>query len=267
MTTASGVGPARSRCSTSWLDCATSAFQPSEWASAATVACPWPGGSSTRIRSDAVAGSDSDSPTTASGSTTRNSLPTPNSLLRLTSPPIRSTSWRTMDRPSPVPPKRRVVEASACVKGVNRRASTSGLMPMPVSRTTNCTSMRPSSRGAHSTVSCTPPRSVNLTALPSRLTRICRMRVMSPRSRCGTSVSAWMISSSGLLWVSGAIIWPNSRSSSAIWKGTSSSTTSPASILDRSSTSLIRPIRERLATCTLASRSACSASSRVWPSR
>ncbi len=35
-----------------------------------------------------------------------------------------STSFRTMDRPNPVPPKRRVVELSACVNGMNSRSRT-----------------------------------------------------------------------------------------------------------------------------------------------
>jgi hypothetical protein len=93
------------------------------------------------------------------------------------------------------------------------------------------------------------------------------MRVTSPRTRVGTSHIECTTSSSGLLRVSGAIICVTSRSISETTKGRSSSTTSPASIFDRSSTSLISPISERLATCTLASRSACSASSRVCPSR
>lgn len=39
--------------------------------------------------------------------------PRPGSLSTETSPPIRSAKWREMARPRPVPPKRRVVEASA----------------------------------------------------------------------------------------------------------------------------------------------------------
>jgi hypothetical protein len=40
-----------------------------------------------------------------------------------------------MASPSPVPPKRRVVEGSACANDWNRFARASGEMPMPVSRT------------------------------------------------------------------------------------------------------------------------------------
>jgi hypothetical protein len=44
-----------------------------------------------------------------------------------------STSGAQMARPRPVPPKRRVVDASACENGSNRRSWSSGAMPMPVS--------------------------------------------------------------------------------------------------------------------------------------
>ena len=50
-------------------------------------------------------------------------------------PPINSTSRLLMARPRPVPPYWRVVEASAWLKDLNRRASRSTGMPMPVSRT------------------------------------------------------------------------------------------------------------------------------------
>ena len=50
-------------------------------------------------------------------------------------PPIRFTIRFTMARPNPVPPKRRVVELSACRNGWNRWPSTSGGIPIPVSHT------------------------------------------------------------------------------------------------------------------------------------
>ena len=53
-------------------------------------------------------------------------------------PPINSTSRLLMASPRPVPPKRRVVEASAWLKDLNRRARRSTGMPMPVSRTEKC---------------------------------------------------------------------------------------------------------------------------------
>ena len=53
-------------------------------------------------------------------------------------PPISSTMRLEIVSPSPVPPYRRVVEPSACVNSWNRRAICSGVIPMPVSRTVNC---------------------------------------------------------------------------------------------------------------------------------
>jgi len=48
-------------------------------------------------------------------------------------PPISVASSRQIDRPRPLPPKRRVVELSACVNGWNSVARSSALTPMPVS--------------------------------------------------------------------------------------------------------------------------------------
>ena len=42
-----------------------------------------------------------------------------------------------MESPRPVPPKRRVMEASAWVKGWKRCSWAEGGMPIPVSRTAN----------------------------------------------------------------------------------------------------------------------------------
>jgi hypothetical protein len=65
----------------------------------------------------------------------RNSLPAPTSLFTLIRPPISSVSRWLMARPSPVPPYRRVVEASTWLKDWKSRSSRSVGMPMPVSRT------------------------------------------------------------------------------------------------------------------------------------
>ena len=48
--------------------------------------------------------------------------------------PSAAARRRTIERPRPVPPKRRVVEESACANGWNRRARCSSSSPMPVSR-------------------------------------------------------------------------------------------------------------------------------------
>ena len=68
-------------------------------------------------------------------SVTVNVDPTPGLLSTVTSPCISSASRRTIDRPRPVPPNRRVVEESACANGWNRRARCSSSSPMPVSAT------------------------------------------------------------------------------------------------------------------------------------
>ena len=62
--------------------------------------------------------------------------PLPSSLSTEIVPPISSTRRLEMARPSPVPPNRRVVEASTWLNDVNSLSIRSGGMPMPVSRTT-----------------------------------------------------------------------------------------------------------------------------------
>ena len=52
-----------------------------------------------------------------------------------TRPPISSASSLTIARPRPLPPWRRVLEASTWVKASNTESNWSGAMPMPVSRT------------------------------------------------------------------------------------------------------------------------------------
>ena len=86
-------------------------------------------------------------------------------LLTCKRPCINSTSWRAMVVPSPVPPKRRVVLASACAKGVNTRLNCSAVMPMPVSCTCTCSHCS----GPWRTCNVTLPVAVNLMALESRL--------------------------------------------------------------------------------------------------
>ena len=100
------------------------------------------------------------------------------------SPPIMRASWRLIARPRPVPPKRRVVDASACWKDSNRRARSFSAMPMPVSATSKRTSVAPpSSRPSHVTSTVTSPSGVNFTALDSRLVSTCASRPRSPRDR------------------------------------------------------------------------------------
>src|SRR5207244_3974425 len=70
---------------------------------------------------------------------TRKTLPTPQSDSTVKPPPSSSDNRLLMVSPSPVPPKRRVIDSSACVKGSNSRSICSAVMPMPVSRTSNIT--------------------------------------------------------------------------------------------------------------------------------
>ncbi len=105
-------------------------------------------------------------------------------------PPISSARRLLIASPRPVPPYLRVVDESACENDWKSRLIASADRPMPVSRTANVTSdfaLRDRLRA--STVSTTSPSSVNLTALESRLSRICRRRVTSPTIASGTSPS------------------------------------------------------------------------------
>src|SRR5438067_827850 len=100
--------------------------------------------------------------------------PAPCRLSTVMSPFISCASRRTIERPSPVPPKRRVVEESACANGWNRRARCSSESPMPVSLTAIVTFVIPWPSGSVPACSVIRPRSVNLIALPSRLNSTCR---------------------------------------------------------------------------------------------
>ena len=61
-----------------------------------------------------------------------NSLPRPRTDCSSIRPPMILASRREMARPRPVPPKRRVTEASVCVKGSKMRSCSSSGMPIPV---------------------------------------------------------------------------------------------------------------------------------------
>ncbi|MNN31324.1 hypothetical protein D3C81_1450110 [compost metagenome] len=115
------------------------------------------------------------------GSMTWNTLPCGTLASAQMRPCIRVTSCLLMVVPRPVPPKRRVVEASACTKGSKMASRRSAAIPMPLSRTSKC-SWPPSRRAAR----LTPPLAVNLMALSSRLPSTCRMRNSSPCSTAGS---------------------------------------------------------------------------------
>ncbi|PMQ08393.1 hypothetical protein JaAD80_27185 [Janthinobacterium sp. AD80] len=171
----------------------------------------------------------------------RKSEPLPSSLFTLSSPPIRSTMRRQMARPSPVPPYLRLVLLSPWEKASKMCSCSTAPMPMPVSRTENSSVTLAASSLALRMDSTTSPSLVNLTALPTRLIRICSRRSASPISSGGTPGSSTKTGSTPraqALLASSTPTLPSMRSS---WKRRCSSTIWPASILEKSSTSLTMP--------------------------
>lgn len=98
-------------------------------------------------------------------------------------PPISSTSCFEMESPRPVPPYRRVVEASAWVKRSKTRESGSGAMPIPVSSTPKRTRAWVSASCRAVTSIRTWPEGVNLIAFPARFISTCRTRPGSTTPR------------------------------------------------------------------------------------
>ncbi len=136
-----------------------------------------------------------------------------------------------------MPPNFRVVDESACANGWNSRLRVSSSMPMPVSSTVSVTRVRPPPSGAVEPRTVMPPRSVNFSALPSRLNRICRTRVGSPISVSSDPGSTAPLSIRPLpaacAW--NVLITPSIRPESE--NTVLSSSSRPASILEKSSTS------------------------------
>lgn len=118
----------------------------------------------------------------ASGSSTWKMEPPPVAGVTVIVPCISSVSSLAMARPSPVPPKSRVVPACACRKRSKIACRMSGGTPGPES----CTSIRQRSRPVRRTAQRTrPPGGVNLKALDSRF---CRIRsVFSGSSTTGSA--------------------------------------------------------------------------------
>ena len=127
---------------------------------------------------DGMAGRSIASSLNGSGSVTVNVEPASAALSAVMRPPISSTRLLVIERPSPVPPYRRVVEGSACVNFSNSDARRSGAMPMPVSATLIFTPASPPSGGSTEMTTC--PSWVNFTALAARLTTSWRTRSASP---------------------------------------------------------------------------------------
>ncbi len=99
-------------------------------------------------------------------------------------PACSSMILREIARPRPVPPLVRVVEPSSCRNSSNTRSRSSGAIPGPVSAT--ATSNAPL---AAATLTATSPSSVNLIALPTRLSSTCVIRRSSPWPRGRPSCS------------------------------------------------------------------------------
>ncbi len=123
--------------------------------------------------------------------------PLPSSLSTEISPPFISARRLQIARPSPVPPKRRVVEDSAWVKAWNSFAWLALEMPMPWSitrkRHPNLAGLPGATNGSARIATSLP--SENLTALPPRLNSTCRRRVGSPlhmRPAGLGSTNTWM---------------------------------------------------------------------------
>ena len=237
-----------------WLSSTTSTRTPASAAAPGTA-------------SKAPSSSSNAAEAVANGSVTMNSLPTPGSLSTAMRPPINSTRCLTIESPRPVPPKRRVMESSAWTKGLNRPACSSGAMPMPVSRTAKLNVTSPACEAAWPTRSVTDPRSVNLTAFDSRLASTCPRCLTSPSTAAGSSSTISTSKPTPLACAVTPIRSACSRINCCGLKTVRSSRSSPASILERSSTSLMTASNDLLAVVILFTKSACSALSRVCRSR
>ena len=133
-------------------------------------------------------------------------------------------------------------------------------MPMPVSRTSARSHSEPS-RAIGRIARTTSPSSVNLTALPTRLLRICRSRTGSPRIWRGRSSERSHITSSDFSCAGAAISWMTSSASWQIETGIRSSVSLPASIFEKSRMSLM------ITRSASPERWTVSASCRCWPVR
>jgi hypothetical protein len=177
-------------------------------------------------------------PSTGSNGKSRlNCEPAPSALLTSIVPPIRSTMRLQIARPSPVPPKRRRVDSSACVNGVNSSASVSGVMPMPLSVTRSV--RRGGVVGVNSTRTATRPRpcvlaAENLIALPIRLVSTWRSRVGSDHNCSGICGAMNRLMSTHWLAAIGASALHTLSMTSASTTGVRSSAMRPASIFEKS---------------------------------
>ena len=133
---------------------------------------------------------------------------------------------------------------------------------MPVSRTAKCNSTSPSAASppdgpSRQTSRSTSPRSVNLMALPTRLTTIWRSRPRSPQTSSGTWGRMRQVSSRPFSWARTAsdfIVSPRLSTRSKVLR---SSCSLSASILEKSRMSLISRSKDSLDSATTFKKSRC----------
>ena len=172
-----------------------------------------------------------------------------------------------MARPRPVPPKRREIELSAWANGSNSRVLTFSGMPGPLSATSTRSRVDGMSLlGCNITSTVTPPASVNLMALPIRLSSTWRNRVGSPRKPQRAAGSTKVVRSIRFSRARGANspAAPSTRSTRS--KSIISSSTRPASSLEMSRTSLMTASNDSALSRTATAHSRCSSVS-CEPSR
>ena len=131
----------------------------------------------------------------------------------------------------------------ACVNGRNSRLISARVIPMPLSATVKTSFTCPRDVRVECTSSCTPPRSVNFTALSIRFSSAARNRTASPTSNSGRSPATVTSAPSSL--VSARALRASVRSSTRRRgrNGCCCSTSPPASDLAASITNVVSDAR------------------------
>src|SRR6266850_2424100 len=178
-------------------------------------------------------------PSACSGTVKKNVEPRPSSLSTPMRPPCSSTSRFVMLSPSPVPPYSRVIVVSTWRNSAKMFSTSSLGMPIPVSTTRNV-----SQSSARLTSISTRPWRVNLSALPARFSRHWVSRRPSPQASGIPGATRALNVSPFSMARDLSDAWATSTISCTEYSPTPSSRR-PASIFDRSSTSLDRRSRWR----------------------
>ena len=140
-------------------------------------------------------------------------------------------------------------------------------MPMPVSWTAKLSVTSVSEAASCVTRNSTPPWSVKRIALDNRLFSICRSRVASPSSSSARFSGSRCSKVIPLAEACAAMTSASSSNSSRGRKAVHSTINSPASIFDRSNTSVITASNCRLAESIFRRNADCCGSNGVCPSR